>query len=64
MTKCGRFRLNVSFLAEEQKQDVECILALLEQHLTDGGEGDDETDKCCGGSFTEEDFMRLRELYK
>ena len=66
MTKCGRFGLNVSFLTEEQKQDVEFILALLEQHLTDGGKkvDDDETDKCCGGSFTEEDIMRVRELYK
>ena len=65
MTKCGRFGLNVSFLTEEQKQDVEFILALLEQHRIDGKVDDDETDKQhCGGSFTEEDFMRLRELYK
>lgn len=66
MTKCGRFGLNVSFLTEEQKQDVEFILALLEQHRIDGKVDldDDETDKLCGGCFTEEDIMRLGELYK
>ena len=64
MTKCGRFGLNVSFLTEEQKQDVEFILALLEQHRIDGKVDDDGTDKCCSGSFTEEDIMRVRELYK
>ena len=65
MTKCGRFGLNVSFLTEEQKQDVAFILALLEQHRIDGKvDDDDETDRHCGGSFTEEDIMRLGELYK
>lgn len=64
MTKCGRFGLNVSFLTEEQKQDAAFILALLEQHRIDGKVDDDEIDKCCGGSFTEEDIMRLGELYK
>jgi len=64
ITRCGRFGLNVSFLTEAQKQDVEYVLASLEQHIDGKG---DETDECCGGgssSFTEEDIMRVRELYK
>jgi len=62
MTKCGRFGLNISFLTGEQKQDVEYIVATLEKHIGGGDDAADD-DECCGG-FTEEDVMRVRELYK
>ena len=67
MTKCGRFDLNVSFLTGEQKQDVELIVATLEKCVDesrcddDATDGDDDDDR---GGFTEEDVMRIRELYK
>lgn len=61
MTKCGRFDLNVSFLAGEQKQDVEYIVATLEKYIDESGCADGDDDR---GGFTEEDVMRVRELYK
>ena len=66
MTKCGRFDLNVSFLTGEQKQDVEHIVATLEK-CVDGSRCDDDAtdgDDDDRGGFTEEDVMRVRELYK
>ena len=75
MTKCGRFDLNVSFLTGEQKQDVEQIVATLEKSVDesrcdddatdcDDDDDDDDDDDGRGGGFTEEDVMRVRELYK
>lgn len=61
MSKCGRFDLNVSFLTGDQKQDVEYIVATLEKCI-DGGWDDDAAYDSDG--FTEEDVMRVRELYK
>ena len=64
MTKCGRFDLNVSFLTGEQKQDVEYIVAILEKCVDESRCDDDATDGDDDGGFTEEDVMRVRELYK
>lgn len=61
MTKCGRFDLNVSFLTGDQKQDVEYIAATLEKCVDECRCADGDDDR---GGFTEEDVMRVRELYK
>ena len=62
MTKCGRFDLNVSFLTGDQKQDVEYIVATLEKCID--GKWDDDAASYDSDGFTEEDVMRVRELYK
>ena len=64
MTKCGRFDLNVSFLTGEQKQDVEHIVTTLEKCVDESRCDDDATDGDDDGGFTEEDVMRVRELYR